>query len=92
MTVTARSPKVPGKRGSQRKTAQKGHKGPALANDKFQLRSFYDAQVVWRPSGWLRLCACPRASWRRPLGSTGRPSISRAHPSAQNADACSRDG
>ena len=43
MTVTARSPKVPGKRGSQRKTAPNRHKGLTAAEDKFQLRSFYDA-------------------------------------------------
>ena len=43
MTVTARSPKIPGKRGSQRKTAPNRHKGPTAAEDKFQLRSFYDA-------------------------------------------------
>jgi hypothetical protein len=44
MAVTARSPKVPGKRGSPLKTTRNGNKGPALGGDQFQLRSFYDAQ------------------------------------------------
>jgi uncharacterized protein (DUF2384 family) len=44
MTVTARSPKVPSKPGSPRKAARNRHKGPALADDTFQLQSFYDAQ------------------------------------------------
>ncbi len=44
MAVTARSPKVPNKRGSPRKTTRNGNKGPALGGDQFQLRSFYDAQ------------------------------------------------
>jgi len=44
MTITARSPKVPGKRGSQRKITRTRHKSPTLTDDKFQLRSFYDAQ------------------------------------------------
>ena len=42
--MTARSPKVPSKPSSQRKTARNGRKGPALADDTFQLQSFYDAQ------------------------------------------------
>jgi uncharacterized protein (DUF2384 family) len=44
MTITARSPKVPGKRGSQRKITRTRHKSPTLTDDTFQLRSFYDTQ------------------------------------------------